>query len=127
VTLYPPLGDNGDGRRSVMQAAAARLDALSQRQGKLVLVAEIGIRSARGAAQKPWESTEERQAEPDPGLQAAVIRDWLDVLDRPSIAGVLIWEWLTNPNAGGVADTDFTVQGKPAERLLCERASACPD
>lgn len=127
VTLYPPLGDDTDRRRVVMQAAAAGLDALSQRQGKPVLVAEIGIRSAQGAAQKPWESAEERQAEPDPDLQAAVIGEWLDVLDRPSIAGVLVWEWLTNPGAGGVADTDFTVQGKPAERLLCQRARNCAD
>ena len=107
-----------------MQAAAARLDALAEREGKPVLVAEIGIRSAQGAARKPWESAEERAAEPDPELQAAVLQDWLDVLDRPSVAGVLVWEWFTDPNAGGAADTDFTVQGKPAERLLCERAKS---
>jgi hypothetical protein len=129
VTLYPPLGadGDGDGRRAVMQAVAARLDALSQRVGKPVLVAEVGIRSADGAAAKPWESVEERVAEPDPGLQAAVLKDWLDVLERPSVAGVLVWEWFTDPNAGGEADTDFTVQGKPAERVLCGRAGACGD
>jgi hypothetical protein len=129
VTLYPPLGDDADHAawRKVMQAAAARLDALSQREGKSVLVAEVGIRSAQGAARKPWESVEERTAEPDPDLQKAVLEDWMDVLDRPSVTGVLVWEWLTDPNAGGMSDTDFTVQGKPAERLLCKRAKACAD
>jgi hypothetical protein len=129
VTLYPPLGEDsdGDGRRAAMSAAAARLDALSRREGKPVIVSEIGLRSALGAARKPWESAEERAAEPDPALQAAVLADWLDALDRPSIAGVLVWRWFTDPNAGGLGDTDFTVQGKPAERLFCNRAKSCAD
>jgi hypothetical protein len=127
VTLYPPLGEDTDrdGRRAAMSAAATRLDALSEREGKSVVVTEIGLRSARGAARVPWESGEERAAEPDPELQAAVLADWLDALDRPSIAGVLVWRWFTDPQAGGFSDTDFTVQGKPAERLFCERAKNC--
>jgi hypothetical protein len=120
VSLYPPLGPDDDraGRRLAMRAAAEPLDALAARTGKPVLVAEIGLRSARGAAAKPWESAEERASPPDPQLQAAVLADWLDVLDRPAIRGVLIWRWLSDPDAGGPADTDFTVQGKPAERVL---------
>jgi hypothetical protein len=120
VTLYPPLGadDDRDGRRNAMRAVAARLDALAARTGKSILVAEIGLRSAVGAAAKPWESAEERASAPDPALQAQVLADWLAILDRPSIQGVLIWRWLTDPDAGGSTDTDFTVQGKPAERVL---------
>jgi hypothetical protein len=44
--------------------------------------------------------------------------DWLAILDRPAISGVLVWSWLTDPDAGGLTDTDFTVQGKPAEHVL---------
>lgn len=129
VTLYPPLGEDDDrtGRRTAMNAEAARLDALSQRERKSIVVTEIGLRAARGAAGKPWESAEQRAAEPDGTLQAAVLADWLDSLDRPSVSGVLIWRWFTDPNAGGPADTDFTVQGKLAEKLLCERARNCQD
>jgi hypothetical protein len=48
------------------------------------------------------------------------------VLDRPSIHGVMVWRWFTNPNAGGASDTDFTVQGKLAEGvLLCEWVTGC--
>lgn len=127
MTLYPPLGEDGDrdGRRAAMQKQAARLDALSARERKPAVVAEIGLRSAVGAARKPWESAEERAAAPDPALQRAVLADWLEVLDRPSVQGVLLWRWFTDPRAGGPDDTDFTVQGKPAERLLCERAKSC--
>lgn len=128
VSLYPPLGADDDqaGRIRVMQDVARRLDTLSIRLGKPILVGEIGLRSARGAAAKPWESAEERAAPADPKLQADVLADWLTVLNRPSIHGVLIWRWLTDPTAGGPGDTDFTVQGKSAESVLsCAWTSAC--
>jgi hypothetical protein len=128
VTLYPPLGaDNDrDGRLAAMRVAAERLDAVAARTGKPLVVAEIGLRSARGAAARPWESAEEREASPDPALQAQVLGDWLRVLDRPAVHGVLIWRWFTDPDAGGPADTDFTVQGKPAEAVLhCAWTGAC--
>jgi hypothetical protein len=105
---------------------ADRLDLLSSRAGKPVVVGEIGLRSAKGAAAKPWESPEERATAADPQLQADVIADWLAVLDRPAIHGVLIWRWFTDPAAGGPDDTDFTVQGKPAEAVLkCAWTAVC--
>ena len=128
VSLYPPLGPDQDraGRRAAMKAVVERLDALSSRWGQPVLVAEIGLRSAKGATAKPWESAEERMALADPQLQADVIADWLAVLNRPSIQGVLIWRWFTDPAAGGPDDTDFTVQGKPAEAVLsCAWTGIC--
>jgi hypothetical protein len=129
VSLYPPLGDDRDraGRLVIMRASADRLEAIATRTGKPILVGEIGLRSAKGAAAKPWESAEERIAAADPRLQAEVIADWIATLDRPAVRGVLVWRWLTDPDAGGGADTDFTVQGKPAERvLLCAWTSAAP-
>jgi hypothetical protein len=128
VSLYPPLGadDDGVGRRAKMATVADRLDALAARTGKSIIVGEIGLRSAQGAAAKPWESTEERASAPDPRLQADVLGDWLTVLNRPSIGGTLIWCWFTDPDAGGMKDTDFTVQGKPAEQSLqCAWTGAC--
>ncbi len=128
ATLYPPLGADGDGtfRRAAMTASAQRLDRLAARTGKRVLVGEIGIRSARGAAAKPWESAEERFADPDQQVQADVLRDWLAVLQRQSIAGILVWRWFTDPAAGGAHDTDFTVQHKTAETVLrCAWTKTC--
>jgi glycosyl hydrolase family 113 len=128
VSLYPPLGgdDDGDFRRAAMRATADRLDTLSTIYNKPLVIAELGLRSAEGAAAKPWQSPEERVAVADPALQADVLADWLAVLNRPSIEGILIWRWFTDPNAGGLADTDFTVQGKPAERVLqCAWTQSC--
>jgi hypothetical protein len=120
VSLYPPLGVDDDrrGRRTKMEAIANQLDALASHTGKPIIVGEIGLRSAQGAAAKPWESPEERASAPAPMLQANVLADWLAALKRPSIYGTLIWCWLTDPDAGGPKNTDFTVQGKPAERTL---------
>ena len=128
MTLYPTLGPDDDriGRLARMVDVAQRLDALAARAAKPVIVGEIGLRSARGAAAKPWESPEERASVAEPKLQAEVLVDWLSILDRPSVDGVLIWRWFTDPDAGGLNDTDFTVQGKPAERaLLCAWARRC--
>jgi hypothetical protein len=128
VSLYPPLSGDDDrtGRLKEMRLSGDRIDALSQRFDRPVIVGEIGLRSAEGAAAKPWESAEERASAADPLLQAEVLSDWLRVLDRPAIRGVLIWRWLSDPSAGGMADTDFTVQGKPAERILfCAWTNGC--
>jgi hypothetical protein len=128
VTLYPALGAAEDvaGRQAVMETVARRLDTLAARDRKPIVVAEIGLRSARDATLKPWESAEERAAEPDPQIQAEVLAEWLKVLDRPAVRGVLIWRMLSDPRAGGPADTDFTVQGKPAEEVLrCVWTQSC--
>ena len=128
ITLYPPLGSDTDRARRIakMRAVAEKLDALAAATGKRIVVGEVGLRSAVGAAAKPWESAEERASAPDPLLQAEVLADWISVLDRPAIRGVLVWRWFTDPGAGGPADTDFTVQGKPAEGvLLCAWRLRC--
>lgn len=128
VSLYPPLGADDDraGRIAAMRQTTDRLDVLATRTGMPVLVGEVGLRSARGAAAKPWESAEERAAVPDAALQAEVLADWLAALDRPAIQGVLVWRWLTDPDAGGPGDTDFTVQRKPAEGVLkCIWSAGC--
>jgi hypothetical protein len=128
ITLYPQLGADGDRdmRRRTMRATADRLEALAARVGKRVVVAEIGLRSAAGAAAMPWQSAEERVAAPALALQAEVLQDWLAALDRPAIVGVLVWRWFTDPAAGGPTDTDFTVQHKPAEPMLaCAWAHRC--
>jgi hypothetical protein len=127
ATAYPELGPRApDAWAARIAAELDRLDAVAQRVRKPLWLTEFGVRSAVGAAEKPWESPEERQAAPDDVVQARYIATWLDALDRPNIAGVLIWRWFSDPDRGGRADTDFTVQGKLAEGVLfCRWGGAC--
>ncbi|MFL9868520.1 hypothetical protein PQR67_30500 [Paraburkholderia fungorum] len=120
VTLYPSLvaDDKQEEWARVMHETYTRLQTLSSRAGRPVFVAEIGVRSAAGAAAKPWESAEERVADVDEKLQSDVLHTWLDVLKAPPVQTVLVWRWISAPDAGGHADTDFTVQGKLSESML---------
>ena len=133
----PAVADFVDAASGHMDRLSERVDGhthrfdklLAQHDRKPILVGEVGIRSAQGAAAEPWQSAEERVAPADPQLQADVLADWLSVLDRPSVHGVLVWRWFTDPAGGGPTDTDFTVQGKPAEAVLaCAWTGRCaPD
>ncbi len=105
-------------------ASADRLDMLAVIYRKPVVVGEIGLRSAAGAAAKPWESAEERAAAADPALQADVLADWLTVLDRPTIGGVLIWRWFTDPNAGGLSRHRFHRAGQAGRTRSAMRVDA---
>lgn len=127
VTLYPSLvaDDRRDEWARVTKQTFARLRALSLRANRPVFVAEIGIRSAVGAAVKPWESAEERSANIDEALQSAVLRTWLDALKSPPVQTVLVWRWISVPDSGGHRDTDFTVQGKLSESMLSSLWRRC--
>lgn len=127
VTLYPSLiaDDNPAQWQRIMQDTYARLETLSMRVGRPVFVAEIGLRSAAGATAKPWESAEERTADVDETLQSNVLRMWLETLKAPPVQTVLVWRWISAPNSGGHADTDFTVQGKSAETMLSSLWANC--
>jgi hypothetical protein len=117
VSLYPSLGtsaDTGDMAKAI-EAETKAVAAAFAATGKPGLIGELGLRSAVGAQAKPWESAEERQAAPDPRLQARVLALWAGALDRAGLGNVLLWRWISDSQAGGPSDTDFTIQNKMAE------------
>ena len=120
LRIFRPLGadDRGEEWAAAMQREVERIDALEQRLRRRVWVAELGIRSAAGAAAHPGLSVEERASVPDQRVQAEALARWLRRLDRPSVEAVLLWRWLTDSHGGGASDTDFTPQGKQAEGVL---------
>jgi len=128
LSLYPKLGADSSPTTLVAEMApiAEEIEALGDTLGKPVWVAEVGLMSAEGAQAEPWLSPEQRGGPAAPALQARVLRLWLETLARPGITHVLVWRWLTDPGAGGLDDLDFTVQNKPAERMLrCFWAAHC--
>ena len=120
LSLYPELGETSGtpAMRARIQSAAQALWRTLDTLGKPVWIAEVGIRSAKDAQIRPWESPEERRADPDLTLQATVLDLWLRELNHPRVAGILIWRWFSDPTTGGSSDTDFTPQNKPAEGVL---------
>lgn len=132
LTLYPPLGEAAErgALAAPIAAAAARLRAWAAGRTQPVWIAEIGIGSRAGAQARPWEWDEHAPAprRADPALQARVIDLWLAALAGDWQRGVWVWNWFSDPDAGGPGDTDFTVQGKPAaEVLACRWAGRCED
>lgn len=118
VSLYPPLGDDPAGIAQAIASHARTLTGWRAALGKPLWVAELGLRSAVGAQAKPWESAEEREAAPDEQIQAAVLAHWLRALDAQGFPDLLVWRWFSDPALGGSRDTDFTLQGKMAEKVL---------
>ncbi len=85
--------------------------------GKPVLIAEVGYRSISGARYAPWDW--QRGGGPDETEQAnlyeALFSYWNDY---GYIAGVYLWDWSTNPNAGGASDNGYTPQNKQAQQVM---------
>lgn len=120
MSSYPVMGEASDvdSWRQAMVAELTTLAGLASRHAKPAWLGEIGLRSAVDATRKPWESTEERAADPDMALQEAVLRLWIETATAHGIDTALIWRWISDPASGGLADTDFTIQNKPAQGLL---------
>ena len=123
ISTYPVLGAANDPKswRMAMDRELRALRRVAVRHDKSAWLGEIGLRSARGATLKPWESAEERDAPADPTLQYDVLKMWLEAAQHHGIEAAFVWRWLTDPEGGGPEDTDFTIQNKPAQSLLAFR------
>ncbi|MCX7194284.1 MAG: hypothetical protein NTY60_11820 [Proteobacteria bacterium] len=118
VTYYPRL-EQGDMRKQMKQLAGqVRMEAAKLK--KPFWIAEIGITSRAGALENPWLWPDqfEKNALTDPALQAQVLDGWLAELAGDWHKGILIWNWYSDANAGGMTDLDFTIQNKPATEAV---------
>lgn len=126
VTLYPSLGKSAtrEEMRKSIQSAVTDLELLAAAHGKSLLILEIGLPSANGAQDRPWEIP--KNPVPNMRVQAMALDLWLGELNKPWVNGVFVWDWHSNPAAGGKHDTDFTVQNKPAQSVLsCHWGGVC--
>ncbi|GEM_PF-2666982 len=93
------------------------IKALHDRFQKPVILTEIGALSCDGTAKKPWEypcgTNLDLQEQAD--IYEGTLRFWKDT---DWMQGYWFWRWDANPNAGGSSNTDFMIQGKPAEQVL---------
>lgn len=108
--------------RQLDRAWASRRDRIaawrkSRWPAKQVIFTEVGYRSVDGANRSPWDYTSkgkldlQEQADCYGALFSAL---W----DEPWWGGAFLWNWETDPEAGGALDPGYTPQHKPAEQVL---------
>ncbi len=86
---------------------------LNTQYGKPILFTEIGYRSVDNAHREPWNSYVGGGVNLQEQVNSyeAMFSFWND---RSYIAGVQLWDWSSDPNAGGSSDWGYTPQNKPA-------------
>lgn len=90
---------------------------LQQRYNKPIIFTEVGYKSVTGSHKEPWnynwggpvDQTEQANS------YAAMFSYWND---QPGMMGVHLWEWNSDPNAGGANDPNYTPQNKQAEETM---------
>lgn len=95
-----------------------------QMYNKPLLFTEIGYRSLLGANRDPWDYNRQDQVsqELQANLYDALMQFWNN---KEYFKGVHLWEWESNPNAGGW-NTSFTAQNKTAEEIMKKWFSGDP-
>lgn len=109
----------------IQKGYVGTLQTLASKYGKKILFTEIGYRSVDRSAQAPWNYSAQAPANPEAQANAyeAAIATFTD---KPWFAGFFWWNWPTNPNQGGLLDTDYIPVGKPAEKVLSRFYSQTP-
>lgn len=86
---------------------------VSRKYNRFVILTRLGYRSETGAAEAP--ANARVTGTPAPDLQAALVAAAREAWQREFwLEGVFIWAWQPDQTAGGLADTGYTPQGKPA-------------
>ncbi|HEX9007949.1 MAG TPA: hypothetical protein VF837_01690, partial [Patescibacteria group bacterium] len=92
---------------------------LSAKWSKPVVFTEVGYRSVSGANIEPaayW-----RQGSVDLNQQSLDYQALFQYWDaQPFMTGLQLWDWSSNPGAGGSNDSNFTPQNKPAQTLISQ-------
>ncbi len=121
VNFYAPVATRTNAHRFEIlhewQPWIERLQLLHKLTDRDVLISEIGYRSVDGAGMHPY--TFQASAPVDLAEQADLYWAALEALgNKPWVRGVSWWNWLAN---GGATElTDYTPEGKPAQRELTD-------
>ncbi len=122
VGAYVPVGTHEDASTDEMKQSWSewntnRIKTLADTYHKPILFTEAGYKSVWGSNVTPWMSW--RDGAWDEDVQAiayeALFSYWND---NPSIQGIYLWDFKTDPNAGGQGNTDYTPQNKRAEDVM---------
>lgn len=118
VTGYHELTRSNDASVDELTRAwakvRAQLVAFAQKQGKPLMITEVGYTSQDGAAVHPWDYTSRARVDLEEQRRCyeAFVAAWKG---EPALAGVFWWIWY---GEGGERDPGYTPRGKPAEKVL---------
>jgi hypothetical protein len=116
-TLTPNAAPTVDDLLAGWVPFRAKLQALSEKWNKPVILTEIGCRSISGGAQNPWDW--QRQGPVDLTVQANFYEAACRAVENRSwLRGMYWWQWSPDPDDGGPEDSGYTPYGKPAEQIL---------
>jgi len=126
IDAYFPLIETPNPSLKAISAAwkpyVKELEDFSNEINKPILFTEYGYRSVDRCTWKQWEipehweykGTANHEAQQN-GYEAIYQAFW----DKPWFAGGFIWKWYDrDKGAGGMADTDYTPQNKPVEKII---------
>jgi Glycoside Hydrolase Family 113 len=119
---FPLAGEESPSLESLTEAWRRHLPAVAAvaaRFGKPVIFTEVGYRSSADAAIEPWAWPQDQgEASADVATQARCYEAFFATAwQAPWLAGAFIWKWYPEAASARRA-TDFTPQGKPAEKVL---------
>ena len=98
-----------------------RIKLLSNSYNKPILFTEFGYQSKDFATDKPWDHSANQKVNLElqaVGLQSFFMQFW----NEKWCSGGFLWKWYDGHDAaGGLSNTDYTVQNKPAQELVSNR------
>lgn len=123
-SLFAPLSPSDEQRLPAARLADAlgtqllELHAFAREQGKPALVL-AGASSSADAGRRPWTSRGALDLEHQRAWCRALRTAWAHHdAQEPPLAGLCLWKWSPDPEAGGSHDRGFALQNKPAEAEL---------
>ncbi|MDP2638433.1 MAG: hypothetical protein Q8P26_05225 [Candidatus Levybacteria bacterium] len=97
---------------------------LSQRFSKPLIITEVGYISANGANKEPWNWL---GGGVNLTLQSNLYEGLFSFWDTQSfLKGIHLWDWSSDPNAGGSGSTGYTPQDKPAQDVMTKWFTSSP-
>ncbi|MEN0047200.1 MAG: hypothetical protein AAF806_09095 [Bacteroidota bacterium] len=128
IQAYFPLHDGSSPvKLSTLEKAwknhARQLENFSKQHNRPILFTEIGYRSVKGTATRPWEWNEAGNilSKMSQEEQYLCYQAFFNVMWKKKwFHGIHIWEWQTRANSDG-KDTNFHIENKPAFNLIMQR------
>jgi hypothetical protein len=115
VSAYPAL--QGDLEKSWQSWNEKEILPIVNKYQKPVLFTEVGYRSTKNAHLAPWYFN--LSGEVDLQEQAKDYQTLFSYWNKiPYMQGLNLWGWETDPSAGGKNNNQYTIQNKPAEKVV---------